>query len=161
MGDRIAILNTGAAVEQYATPEEILREPANSFVEDFLGGERGLKRLALLEVADIKLEPGPVVPTDATAGAVHAAMSASRTDWAVVVDEETLLGWVGPEDLDGRVDLRGVEARPFLVRVGPTSSLREALDAIVSHRTQVAVVTEGDRYLGILSLSHLNEELER
>ncbi len=62
MADRIAILNRGGIVEQYAPPAEILRTPANDFVRRFIGGERALKRLALLEVADVRLVPanGPV-----------------------------------------------------------------------------------------------------
>ncbi|HYP22262.1 MAG TPA: ATP-binding cassette domain-containing protein, partial [Actinomycetota bacterium] len=51
MADRIAILNKGGIVEQFAAPAEILRAPANDFVRRFIGGERALKRLALLSVA--------------------------------------------------------------------------------------------------------------
>src|SRR6185503_14597567 len=40
MADRIAILNVGGIVEQYAPPEEILRVPASAFVADFVGEER-------------------------------------------------------------------------------------------------------------------------
>ena len=62
MADRIAILNKGGVVEQYAAPAEILRAPANDFVRQFIGGERALKRLALRKVADVRLAPanGPV-----------------------------------------------------------------------------------------------------
>ena len=62
MADRIAILNKGGIVEQYAPPGEILRAPANDFVRQFIGGERALKRLALLKVGDVRLAPpnGPV-----------------------------------------------------------------------------------------------------
>src|SRR5881398_1083672 len=35
MADRIAILNKGGVIEQFASPEEILREPASDFVKDF------------------------------------------------------------------------------------------------------------------------------
>src|SRR5919204_6101935 len=56
MADRIAILNRGAKVEQYASPEEILRSPASEFVTDFVGAERGLKRLALIPVSGIEVE---------------------------------------------------------------------------------------------------------
>ena len=55
MADRIAILNKGGIVEQFAPPGEILRAPANDFVRQFIGGERALKRLALLTVADVPL----------------------------------------------------------------------------------------------------------
>jgi osmoprotectant transport system ATP-binding protein len=67
MADRIAILNRGGVVEQYAPPGEILRVPANDFVRRFIGGERALKRLALLKVRDV-------------------ALSASGGDVAITVD---------------------------------------------------------------------------
>jgi len=159
LGDRVAILNTGGVLEQFARPEEILREPRSPFVEKFLGGERGLKRLSLLRVADIKLEPGPVVSSQASVADAMAVMSTHGIDWVVVVDGGRLRGWVGEADLSGLATAGDAESRPFLVRVGPDSTLRSALDAIVSHRTQVAVVTEGDTYLGMLSLTHLHEEL--
>ena len=72
MADRIAILNVGGIVEQYAPPEEILRVPASTFVADFVGEERGLKRLGLIAVRDVEIEPGaapadaPVVSDDQT-----------------------------------------------------------------------------------------------
>ena len=56
MGDRIAVLQTGGLLAQYATPAELLLHPANAFVEDFVGADRALKRLALLRVSDIPRE---------------------------------------------------------------------------------------------------------
>jgi len=47
MADRIAILNKGGILEQYAAPEAILRAPANDFVRRFVGMDRGLKALAI------------------------------------------------------------------------------------------------------------------
>ena len=43
MGDRIAILQVGGKLAQYAPPEELLMEPASPFVEDFVGADRALK----------------------------------------------------------------------------------------------------------------------
>src|SRR5438874_3326825 len=68
MADRIAIMNVGGVLEQYAPPEEILRAPANDFVREFVGEERGLKRLALIKVSEIEVEQGPVVSPGDTAG---------------------------------------------------------------------------------------------
>jgi osmoprotectant transport system ATP-binding protein len=59
MGDRIAIMREHGRVEQYATPAEILMAPATEFVEDFVGADRALKRLALLRVRDIDLWEAP------------------------------------------------------------------------------------------------------
>ena len=57
MGDRICLLREGGRLAQYGTPEEVLAAPADDFVADFVGADRGLKRLALRRVADIALEP--------------------------------------------------------------------------------------------------------
>ena len=64
MADRIAILNVGGVVEQYAPPEEILRAPSSAFVADFVGEERGLKRLGLIAIRDVEVDPDPA-PADA------------------------------------------------------------------------------------------------
>jgi osmoprotectant transport system ATP-binding protein len=64
MADRMAILNVGGILEQYAPPEEVLRAPATAFVANFVGEERGLKRLGLIVVRDVEVEPGPG-PADA------------------------------------------------------------------------------------------------
>ena len=56
MGDRIAILKEGGVLAQYDTPEEILTNPASSFVNDFVGSDRILKRLSLTRVSEMDLE---------------------------------------------------------------------------------------------------------
>jgi osmoprotectant transport system ATP-binding protein len=56
MGHRIAILREGELV-QYGTPDDILANPANDFIADFVGADRGLKRLLLRKLAEIELAP--------------------------------------------------------------------------------------------------------
>jgi osmoprotectant transport system ATP-binding protein len=55
MGDRIAILRDGGTLAQYDTPEAILTRPADEFVEQFVGADRGIKRLSLTTLADLAL----------------------------------------------------------------------------------------------------------
>jgi osmoprotectant transport system ATP-binding protein len=57
MGDHVCLLRQGGKLAQYGTPEEILAEPADDFVADFVGADRGLKRLSLRRVGDVELEP--------------------------------------------------------------------------------------------------------
>ncbi|MDN6195832.1 MAG: ABC transporter ATP-binding protein [Atopostipes suicloacalis] len=52
MGDYIAILNKGELV-QYGTPREILQNPVNKFVEDFMGEDRNVKSLQLIFAEEI------------------------------------------------------------------------------------------------------------
>jgi osmoprotectant transport system ATP-binding protein len=160
MADRIAILNKGAIVEQHASPEEILREPANDFVKQFVGAERGLKRLALVSVADIEVEDGPVVPPTASTDVARKAMDEFGLDWTAVVDDGELLGWVDPAALEGLSTVADVKPRKFSAYVTADSSLRHALDSIVTSRTQVAVVVDKDeRYRGILTLDRVSREI--
>ncbi len=162
MGDRIAILAQGGILQQYDTPANILASPANDFVVDFLGAERGLKRLALIPVSEVKADPGPVVAPDDTAQRVRQIAAEHGTDWVVVVRPDGMLdGWVWVSDVTG---LAGdTPARPFTLRLRATDSLRAALDAMVSSRTGVAVrvraLDEGDRYEGIISQQVLTQEL--
>jgi osmoprotectant transport system ATP-binding protein len=160
LADRIAILNRGAVIEQYAPPEEILREPANDFVEEFVGAERGLKRLALVRVSEIEVEEGPVVGPGATPDEVRETMRRFATDWVSVVDGNELLGWIDEAAMDGCIRAGEAAARPFSAYLTADSSLRHALDSIVTSRTQVAVVvSEGQRYLGILTLDRISKEI--
>ncbi|HVI17292.1 MAG TPA: CBS domain-containing protein, partial [Gaiellales bacterium] len=96
VGHRIAILKQGALV-QYGTPDEILADPADEFVADFVGADRGLKRLLLRELADIELEPAPAngetadLPTVTDSTSLRDALSlmvTRRVSALVVLDDD-------------------------------------------------------------------------
>jgi osmoprotectant transport system ATP-binding protein len=57
MGNKIAILKQGGILAQYDTPETLLAYPNSEFVASFVGTDRILKRLSLVRVGDIRLEP--------------------------------------------------------------------------------------------------------
>jgi osmoprotectant transport system ATP-binding protein len=157
LADRIAILNVGGVLEQYGTPEELLRRPANEFVERFLGRERGLKRMALLKVADVPLSPGAVVPVDATPQAAKEVMARFGVDWIGVLDGDRLRGWVPAGSLDRVATVGDAPVERFVSWVTPQAALRQALDTIVTSRTRAAVVLDGDRYLGMVFLDQIAE----
>jgi osmoprotectant transport system ATP-binding protein len=101
MGDRIAVLKRGGILAQYAPPAELLMHPADDFVEDFVGGDRALKRLALQRVGDAPLAPPPpngsrpavTVSPDTNLRAALSEVLASPGDEALVVDADgTVIG---------------------------------------------------------------------
>lgn len=47
LGDQVVILQEGAHIAQQGTPSEILANPANEFVESFVGTGRGKRRLSI------------------------------------------------------------------------------------------------------------------
>ncbi|HVL97772.1 MAG TPA: betaine/proline/choline family ABC transporter ATP-binding protein [Egibacteraceae bacterium] len=162
MGDRIAIFSEAGVLEQYDAPRDLLNDPANAFVEEFLGEERGLKRLGLIAVSEVAAEPGPVVsPGDSARRAVEVAR-AHGTDWVVVVGgERTLEGWVSLHELDDDAQRVGDGlVRPFALQVDANDSLRAALNAMVTSRTGVAVrVSGGGVYEGILTQELISKEI--
>jgi osmoprotectant transport system ATP-binding protein len=56
LGDRIAIFREGGVLAQVDTPDRILAEPADEFVERFIGEDRALRRLALRRLGEVALD---------------------------------------------------------------------------------------------------------
>ncbi|HYZ99589.1 MAG TPA: ATP-binding cassette domain-containing protein [Acidimicrobiales bacterium] len=158
LADRIAILNVGGILEQLDTPSEMLRAPASDFVADFLGDDRGIKRLSIMTVGDATLSKGPVVDAATRPAEARAAMEGHGFDWVGVCDGDRLRGWVWGADLDGAATVGELETRPFRAVVRPDTTLKAALDGIVTTHTRVAVaLDDGDRYLGMLTVDDLAE----
>jgi osmoprotectant transport system ATP-binding protein len=93
MGDRIAILRPGGRLAQYDTPEAILAEPADDFVASFVGGDRGLKRLSLVRLDEVELDPldghvaVPALPGRTSLRDALSTMLTEGTSYVVVLDE--------------------------------------------------------------------------
>lgn len=158
LGTRIAILNMGGVLEQYDSPETILREPANQFVEDFLGSERGLKRLGLLPISSAKMTRGPVVDRSGSREEAHRVMEEHGVDWVGVLDGAKLLGWADRSALD-EDDLADIKPLPFAVSLSSQSTLREALDSVVTGHARTAVVVDDGHYQGMLDLDAIAKEI--
>ena len=166
LADRIAILNVGGVLEQVGPPEELLRAPADDFVADFLGDDRGIKRLSLMRVEQATLARGPVVAPGADADEARAVMAREQSDFVAVVVGDDLRGWIGAEEIDRSGRVAEADARPFVAVVHPDTTLKAALDVIVTSRSRVAVVVQDEpdgtrRFLGVLSLDDLAEGITR
>ena len=160
MGDRIAVFSQGGVLEQCATPRDLLADPANAFVEQFLGPERGLKRLALIQVSEVQAQTGPVVGSGTTSARAREVALSFGTDYVVVVDDGRLRGWVSLHELEDGGTVAEAPLRHFALQVHAEDSLRSALNAMVTSRTGVAVrVRAGDRYEGILNQDLIAKEI--
>jgi osmoprotectant transport system ATP-binding protein len=159
LADRIAILNIGGILEQVDPPAEMLRAPRNDFVADFLGDDRGIKRLSLMTVGDASLSKGPVVAETASADDARSTMTELGYDWVAVCDgDDRLRGWIGAAELDGVATVGELTPVPFLAVVRADTTLKAALDGIVTSRTRVAMAVDADgRYLGMLTVDDLAE----
>ena len=159
LGDQVAILNVGGVLEQIGSPEDILRVPDNDFVAEFLGTDRGLKRLSLIKIQSVDLDPGPVVAPGTSLQDARSAAAAHDVDWVGVGNPGTLNGWVYLTEVESFGQVPENNLRPFRSRLTTSATLKEALDAIVSTRAKAAAVFDGDQYLGMLTASRISDEI--
>ncbi|MEV8044416.1 ABC transporter ATP-binding protein [Streptomyces griseoluteus] len=158
LGTMVAVLRTGGHLAQFAPPAELLTAPADPFVEDFLGADRGIRRLSFFPSDALELETGPIVPLDADATRLTPRGGAP---YLLVTDADGRpLGWGEPGALTaGAIDTGRLlsHGRPF--RPG-TDSLRTALDGAVLSPTGWAVAVDGEgRAVGVVSQAAIGEAI--
>jgi osmoprotectant transport system ATP-binding protein len=160
MGDRIAILRQGGRLAQYATPAELLMAPADGFVEDFVGADRALKRLALMRVADIDLWEAPLAHVGQATSEVRAKLDDAEVPYALVVDQDRRpLGWLSDDDLGSATVPARPDTSPDPI-VELDDVLRDALSDLLQAETRYAPVVDPDRRLaGVLSVEIISEFL--
>jgi osmoprotectant transport system ATP-binding protein len=118
MGNRIAILREGGKLAQYDTPENLLLNPVDDFVAQFVGRDRALKRLTLTSLRDIDLselpqEPNgrPKAPIDSSLHDALSIMLAAGGQEVVVTDDDQPRGIASLETIT-RVLTTPQEAAP-------------------------------------------------
>ena len=160
MGDRIAVMREGGRVEQYATPAELLMEPANDFVEDFVGADRALKRLALMRVADIDLWEAPLAHVGQATAEVQAKLVGAEVPYPLLVDSERRpLGWLSERDLAAET-VPAQPDSPLGPRLDLDDVMRDALADLLQGEAQYAAVTDHQgRIAGVLSVEIISEFL--
>jgi len=170
LGDRIAVYGAGR-IEQFDTPASVLGAPATPYVADFVGADRGLKRLSVTSVEPGDLEQPPVVHLDDPLAEAAARLSADGARWAVVLDDaDRLHGWI-PADAADAAEKPGKEAaaggtvrdhaRRMEAWLPVGSSLKQAFSTMLQHDAGWIAVLDGDRFLGVLTPARLHEALRR
>ena len=161
MGDRIAIMQKGGKLAQYAPPAELLMRPADPFVEDFVGADRALKRLSLQRVRDVDLWRAPLVRAGEPVEEARAKLADSEVPYPLLVDDEGRpLGWLSERALDGErvTDELRSRTHPLLEM---EDVLRDALSDLLAEEAQYGpVVDERGAVTGVLSIEILSHALK-
>jgi osmoprotectant transport system ATP-binding protein len=162
LGDKVAVLNVGGVLEQYAAPDELLAAPANDFVASFLGAERSIKRLALTTVGSLELEGGHWVDVAAGLAAAEEVLARTGSDWLGLVADGRFIGWVTAGEVAAASSLDDLSPVPPAARVRAESTLREALEVILTQQTPTAVVEDdAGRFRGLVQLEAIRQGLAR
>jgi osmoprotectant transport system ATP-binding protein len=161
IGDRIAVMSAGGHVEQFATPGELLGKPASPFVADFVGSDRGLKRLAVTGIDTADLEHPPVVRETDSLAETRATLQRADARWAVVLDDSGgLRGWLSAERAHGSGTV-GSAARRMDAWVPRDATLKTAFATMLQLEAGWVAVLDGDRFLGVLTPESLHSALRR
>jgi osmoprotectant transport system ATP-binding protein len=158
MGDRIAILRTQSRIAQYDTPERILTDPADEFVEDFIGAGASIKRLSLSRVRDIETADWPVALLSEGRDAVRELLRKSGKDYVLLLDDRRRpRRWVSGDALAAGGDLNEA-GWPAVSIVEEGVSLYSVLDTMITSYKGSAIVVDGEgRYEGVVDFGTVLE----
>ena len=158
MGDRIAILRTQSKIAQYDTPERILTDPADEFVEDFIGTGASIKRLSLSRVRDIETADWPVALLSEGRDAVRELLRKSGKDYVLLLDDRRRpRRWVSGDALAAGGDLDEA-GWPAVAIVEEGASLYSVLDTMITSYKGSAIVVNGEgRYEGVVDFDTVLE----
>jgi osmoprotectant transport system ATP-binding protein len=161
LGDRVAVFERGGRLAQYDTPARVLGNPADDFVAEFVGADRGLRRLAVTPIEDNDLERPPIVHDTDSLAEARATLATADARWAIVLDDEqNLRGWIGEDESlgDGVVSDQAERMDAWVPR---DASLKDALATMLQWDAGWVAVLDGDHFAGVVTPTTLHEALRR
>lgn len=158
LANRIAIMDDGKVI-QFDTPENILQQPANEFIEELLGEDRLLQaKPDTTTVGEIMMHSAvSITPEKSLQNAIR-LMREKRVDTLLIVDEDNVLkGFVDIETIDkerrrGKATSVGDIINPNVFYVKESALVRDSLQRILKRGVKyVPVVDDQNHLVGILT----------
>ena len=150
LGDRVAVMKDGV-IEQIGTPEEILANPANDYIAEFV---QDVDKTKVLQAKNIMFKPGALVSIkDGPKVAIREMRDAGISSVFVVDNERRLQGLVTIDDalkaLQERRELQDILIKDYYT-TGPETSIEELLPLASTTKYPLAVVDDNNKLLGII-----------
>lgn len=162
MGDKIAIIDNGSLV-QYDTPENILLNPVNEFVEDFVGSDRSLKVLSLLNIRSVMKKRVNAIKLNWDMGEIKEYFENSKRKWGLVSnDQNMIIGYIARQDLSKGSSSEGWRriVKPIHSSLSLDSTLRDAMAQMLQHDiSSVPVIDEDDKFVGIVDMNDIQKHI--
>ncbi|WP_152658191.1 betaine/proline/choline family ABC transporter ATP-binding protein [Oceanobacillus sp. CFH 90083] len=160
LADKIVIMNKGEIV-QVGTPDDILRHPANEFVEDFIGKDRLLESRPEVTRVEQIMNPNPItIEEESSLKEAIQKMHAKRVDSLLVVDESGILkGYVDIEMIDSNYKKKNqvyevMDTAKYAV--DKNSLLRDTMYRMLRRGSSyVPVVSDNNKLAGIVTRATL------
>lgn len=165
LADRIVIMKDGKA-HQIATPDELLRNPKDEFVAQFIGRDRLTANPELMTAEEVMIRKPVTVDPDHGMAEAIATMKKRRVNSLLVTDEnDQLLGIVTAKEIESRGrSHRTVQEimRTDLPVIEPSASLKEAFEKMILDRLEfLPVVDEKGMLVGLITNTTLVDALSR
>ena len=166
IGDRIAIMEGGRIV-QIGTPDEILQDPANDYVQAFF---RGVDPTSILVAGDIARETQTTVikhPGKGPRSALQRLISQDREFGYVLDKSKHFLGVVSTDSLKEYITTNngaGDFSDAFLENVTPVStndSMQEIIDEVTTRPWPIPVLNDDEEYVGVVSKNIFLQTLQK
>ena len=160
LGDRILLLRDGAQIAQYDTPTTLLANPADEFVEDFIGAGSSLKQLSLSRVDELELQ-SPVLAAvgDDGRAAAEAARAGGQNDVIVLDSRRRPVGWYSLKEASRMPRLPDHTEQDISV-IDRRSTINDALDSMLaSTHGGVLVTGRRDEFLGVVTFEAVTDHI--
>jgi osmoprotectant transport system ATP-binding protein len=160
MGDRIALMRDGHLI-QYASPAELLANPVDDFVADFVGADRALKSLSLTRVEDVDLIPAPLVRVGEATDEVRERIARGDIQpisghVLVATGDDRPLDWLPVERLEHTARVPAAAPGGAEPVIDVVTTLRDALSALFeSNSAYGPVVDGGGRTIGLVGVEQI------
>lgn len=161
LGDRIAVFRQGKIV-QCASPDELLAKPSSEFVGTFVGQDRTLKRLLLVQAGDVTdQQPTLTVRADTPASEAFILMDDNDIRAVTVVDDDGKpLGFVKRREARGVTGVCKDILHTFRVTGKAEDNLRVVLSRLYESNTVwMPIVDDEGRYNGEISQDYIADYL--
>lgn len=159
IADKICIMHKGK-IAQYDTPENILRNPSNDFIKNFIGTERVWNNPEFIKATDIMIKDPVSIKSSRTILQGIEIMRTSKVDSLLITDKDnTLLGIVTLKDIKRSLDkstlLKDIMSKNLLT-VNLDDTLVQILAVMNEHSVGYIPVTSKDNKLvGLITRSSL------
>jgi osmoprotectant transport system ATP-binding protein len=144
MGDLVAVMQVGGLLAQFGPPTEILASPASEFVAQFVGVDRGLKRLSLARVGDLPLQPAIIGRDGDPAGpARERILDQPVFPYLLLVDaNDRPIGWLDAAEIPADGVLKADRAIPMSPLLNRRTTLKDALSILLDADVQAGILVD-------------------
>ena len=144
MGDLVAVMQIGGVLAQFGPPAEILVSPASEFVAQFVGVDRGLKRLSLARVGDLPHQPAIIGRDGDPAGPARKQLLDHPVfPYLLLIDDsDRPIGWLDAREIPEDGLLKSDRAIPMSPLLNRRTTLKDALSLLLDSDVQAGILVD-------------------